>query len=466
MKKTLLTRMLALGLVIAMAGTMFVGCGSDSGSTTSTTTAEQGAEIAASVESNPSDISGTIEVGGWPSGDDAFEAALDGFYKMYPNVKVELIFTDTTSHHQSLQSSLVAGSGAPDVAMVEGAYISQYRDSTALCDLNTLGAAELKDDFVAFKWNQTISSDGKRMVAIPWDLGPTLYYYRTDIFAEAGLPTDPTEVAELMSTWDGVLKVAKAVSIPGERWFLPSAAYPYQWMFINRDYYDEALNLKLVRDGDLECLDACLTIRKNGWDMNVDMWSGEAYAAYAAGTCVSVAAGSWFSGFLKTDIDPEGVGHWGATTLPGGMPSTNWGGSFLVIPEQTDNKEAAWAFVKYMLATSEGQNTMFKAVDYFPAYIPAWTAAPDLYTAPDEYFGGQAPNSIATKIAADVPVVFNTIMDVTAEGYLYSSFNAGAEAGETPEQIRERLGRDIEAASTELKQQQIQTMKDAGVWKE
>lgn len=37
-------------------------------------------------------------------------------------------------------------------------------------------------------------------------------------------------------------------------------------------------------------------------------------------------------------------------------------------------------------------------------------------------------------------------MDVTAEGYLYSSFNAGAEAGETPEQIRERLGNDIEAA--------------------
>lgn len=410
------------------------------------------------------EISGTIEVGGWPSGDDAFEAALEGFNEQYPNVEVELVFTDTTAHHQSLQTALAAGSGAPDVAMVEGAYIAQYRNSSALTNLYDLGAEELKDDFVEFKWNQAISDDGTKMVALPWDLGPTLYYYRTDVFEEVGLPTDPDEVAELMSTWDGVLEVAEKVSIPGQRWFLPSAAYPYQWMFINRDYYDEDLNLQLERDGDLDCLAACLKIRENGWDMNVDMWSAEAYAAYAAGTCVSVASGSWFSGFLKTDIDPDGAGHWGATVLPAGMGATNWGGSFLVIPEQSENKEAAWAFVKYMLATTEGQNTMFKAVDYFPAYKPAWDAAPELYTDPDDYFGGQAPNSIATKIAADVPVVYNTIMDVTAEGYLYSSFNAGAEAGETPEQIRERLGNDIEAACAELKEQQIQILKDAGVW--
>ncbi len=438
-------KMLSGALVLTMAASMMTGA------------------AVASAEEDTS-ISGTIEVGGWPSGDDAFKAALEGFNEVYPDIEVELVFTDTTAHHQSLQTALAANSGAPDVAMVEGAYIAQYRNSSALANLYDLGAGELQDDFVAFKWDQAVSDDGSRLVALPWDLGPTLYYYRTDVFEEVGLPTDPDEVAELMSTWDGVLEVAEKVSIPGQRWFLPSAAYPYQWLFINRDYYNEDLELQLERDGDLECLEACLTIRENGWDMNVDMWSTEAYAAYAAGTCVSVASGSWFSGFLKTDIDPDGAGHWGATVLPAGMGATNWGGSFLVIPEQSENKEAAWAFVKYMLATSEGQNAMFKAVDYFPAYIPAWDDAPELYTDPDDYFGGQAPNSIATEIAADVPVVYNTIMDVTAEGYLYSSFNAGAEAGETPEQIRERLGNDIENACAELKEQQIQILKDAGVW--
>ena len=269
-----------------------------------------------------------------------------------------------------------------------------------------------------------------------------------------------------MSTWEGVLEVAEKVSIPGKRWFLPSAAYPYQWLFINRDYFDEKLNLVLEREGDIDCLNACLEIRKNGWDMNVDMWSSEAYAAYEAGTCVSVAAGSWFSGFLKTDIDPDGAGHWRATVLPAGMPATNWGGSFLVIPEQSKEKEAAWAFLTYMLCTAKGQNDMFAAVDYFPAYEPAWTQAPELYTDGDPYFGGQAPNALAAKIASEVPAVYNTIMDTTAEGYIYSAFNAGAEAGETAEQIRERLGKDIEVACAELKLQQIQNLKDAGVWQE
>ncbi|MCR5031986.1 MAG: extracellular solute-binding protein [Lachnospiraceae bacterium] len=462
MKKKL-QKIVSVLLITGMCASMVTGCGSKAAQAT---TEEAGKEIAAAVDADPASIKAHIEVGGWPSGDDGFKAAMEGFNAIYPNIEVELVFTDTTSHHQALQTALAAGEGAPDVAMVEGAYIAQYRNSTALTDLNLLGAQDLKNDFGAFKWEQAVSDDGTRLVAIPWDLGPTLYYYRTDVFEEVGLPTDPEEVAELMKTWDGVLEVAEKVSIPGQRWFLPSAAYPYQWMFINRDYYDEKLNLVLEREGDLECIDACLKIRENGWDMDIDMWSGEAYAAYAAGTCVSVAAGSWFSGFLKTDIDPDGAGHWGATVLPGGMPATNWGGSFLVIPEQSENKEAAWAFVKYMLATAEGQNAMFKAVDYFPAYEPAWTAAPELYTDPDPYFGGQSPNAIAAKIAAEVPTVYNTIMDTTAEGYIYSSFNAGAEAGETPEQIRERLGSDIEAACAELKQQQIQTLKDAGVWQE
>ena len=334
MKKKSVNRFVAAVLSLAMSASLLAGCGGDGssdaaggstgGANVENTSEEEGASIAAAVEEDPSSISGTIEVGGWPSGDDGFEAALAGFNEAYPNIEVELVFTDTTAHHQALQTALTAGSGAVDVAMVEGAYIAQYRDSSALTDLNVLGATELKDDFVAFKWDQATSSDGQRLVGIPWDLGPTLYYYRTDVFEEVGLPTAPEEVAELMSTWDGVLEVAEKVSIPGQRWFLPSAAYPYQWLFINRDYYDEDLNLILEREGDIECLEACLKIRENGWDMNVDMWSTEAYAAYAAGTCVTVAAGSWFSGFLKTDIDPDGAGHWGAIGLPAGMSDTNW----------------------------------------------------------------------------------------------------------------------------------------------
>ena len=207
MKKKSVNRFVAAVLSLAMSASLLAGCGGDGssdaaggstgGASVENTSEGEGASIAAAVEEDPSSISGTIEVGGWPSGDDGFEAALAGFNEAYPNIEVELVFTDTTAHHQALQTALTAGSGAVDVAMVEGAYIAQYRDSSALTDLNVLGAAELKDDFVAFKWDQATSSDGQRLVGIPWDLGPTLYYYRTDVFEEVGLPTAPEEVAEI-----------------------------------------------------------------------------------------------------------------------------------------------------------------------------------------------------------------------------------------------------------------------------
>ena len=253
--------------------------------------------------SDPESIKGTITVGGWPSGDDGFEAAMEGFHKVYPNIEVEMQFTDTTAHHQALQTALSAGDGAPDVAMVEGAYVAQYRESSALTNLleEPYNAGELEKDFVEFKWDQCKSADGSAVRLIPWDVGPCTYFYRTDIFEECGLPTDPDEVAELMSTWDGVLEVARKVNIPGKRWLLPDASYLYFELFCNRDYYDEDLNLQLERDGDLDCLNAVIKMREEGLDMNVDMWGTEATAAYGDGSLVSVCTGGWFGGFLKTD---------------------------------------------------------------------------------------------------------------------------------------------------------------------
>ncbi len=436
------------------------GCGSNSdtsGTDTSTATGETSKE----------ELSGTITVGGWPSGDDAFQAALSGFNEAYPKIEVVFDFTDTTAYHQALQTSLAAGSGAPDVAMVEGAYIAQYRDSMALTNLldTPYQAGDLKDDFVSYKFEQAYSVDDSRLVAVPWDIGPCTYFYRTDIFEECGLPTDPEEVASLMSTWDGVLEVAEKVYIPGERWLLPNASYLYQLMFCNRDFYNEDLTLKIDREGDIDCLNAVIKMRENQWDMNVDMWSTEAYAGYSSGACASVATGAWFGGFLKTDIDPEGTGNWGVAKLYGGIESSNWGGSFLCIPEQSENKEAAWAFIEYMLATAEGQNDMFQAVDYYPAYKPAWDDS-SIYEAEDPYFGGQKAKVLWTEIASDLKPVFNTMMDTTAEGCIYTSVNAGLEQGMDAQQIKDLLAADIEAASGEVKNSQIQIYKDAGLWKE
>ena len=244
---------------------------------------------------------------------------------------------------------------------------------------------------------------------------------------------------------------------------MPDASYLYFELFCNRDYYDEDLNLQIERDGDLDCLNAVIKMREEGLDMNVDMWGTEATAAYGDGSLVSVCTGGWFGGFLKNDYAPDATGKWGVAKMPGGVKASNWGGSFLVIPEQSKNKAAAWAFVKYMLATKEGQNDIFQAVDYFPAYTPAYEDA-EIYDATDDYFSGQQPKKLWAELAKELKPVNTTMMDTAAEGCIYSSVNAGLEQGLDAEGIRDLVKSDIEKATAEVKEQQIQTLKDAGVW--
>lgn len=451
MKKRVLTALLAT----LMIGSTFVGCGggSDSGS------AEEGT------------ASGTITVGGWPSGDDAFKAAEAGFKEKYPDVTIEYNFTDTTSYFQSLQTALAAGSDADDVAMVEGASIGSVRNSTALEDLSKepYNATKYEEDFVGLKWNQGWNLAGDRLVGIPWDIGPNTLFYRRDVYDQAGVPSDPDELTELMSTWDGVLEVAEKVhAVSDSTWFYPNASYMVTLLFMNRDYFSEDdLSFAIDRDGIEEAYNAALTIRQNGWDANVaDMWCAEAYAGYADGSIASVATGAWFGGFLKTDIDPEGSGNWGVTKLPAGMPASNWGGSYLVMPSQGENKTTAWAFIEYMLTTAEGQNTMFEAVDYYPAYIPAWDDA-EIYEAEDPYFGGQKTKELWTEIANAFPQeVFTTVADSTAESALYQSINGSLEAGDDWATAREKAITAVQNECAEALEQQKGYMQDAGLWNE
>ncbi|MDR1419209.1 MAG: extracellular solute-binding protein [Treponema sp.] len=410
----------------------------------------------------------TITFGGWPSADEGVKAALAGFKEEHPNIDIEFHFSNSNSgdYMQLVQTALSAGTGAEDVVSIEGGSIAQFRDSPALEDFlsSPYNAEKYSNDFVAYKWDQSYSSDHKRLVAIPWDMGPVTLFYRADVFREVGLPSEPDEVAKLISTWDGVLDVAKKVYIPGKRWLLPSAANLYFEIFMNRDYYDRDLSLVIERPGDIECLNTVIAMRKNKWDMNVNFLGAEAMSGFANGSLAGFLCGSWLGGMLKTALDPDGAGHWKVTRLLGPVPPTNWGGSFLAIPKQSKHKAEAWAFISYMLASERGQNDIFKAIDYFPAYKPAWKDNA-IYDVPDPYFGDQHTRVMWRDLAAQLRPVYTTIMDQNAENQLENSVNAGIEKGLDAAGIRALFKQNVETANAELMRQQIETLKDAGVWK-
>ncbi|MCZ8516134.1 sugar ABC transporter substrate-binding protein [Paenibacillus filicis] len=387
-------------------------------------------------------IKGEIVVGGWPSGDKAIEAIIPEFNKKYPDVKVTLQFQKSDDHHNKLLTALAAGSGAPDVAMLEAGYIGKYRDKKGFVNLYDApyNAKRFENDFVDYKYQMAISLDGKQMIGVPWDIGPISLFYRRDIFKEVGLPDEPAEVQKLLSTWDGYLDVARKVSIPGKRWMVNNAADVFMSRWANRDYYNPDLSFRFDDQKSLDLLGLSATLRKEGLDAKVALYSNEMYALIKNGQIATHISGAWFGGFLKTFVAPDTAGKWGVVKVPG-ESVTNWGGSFLTIPEQSKNKEAAWAFIEFALANKDSQNAMFKAVDYFPAYKPAWDDP--IYHDADPFFGNQKTRELWVDIAKNTKPSFVTMMDKQTENIMRSAISTGLDQGIDPKAVLDKVKQQI-----------------------
>jgi len=380
------------------------------------------------VEIDPDEVAGTITFGGWSAGDEAVEAILDDFQEEYPDVEVELEMTATEEHHDRLLTSLAADAGAPDVAMIEAEYIGAFRDRPGFVNLleEPYNAGRFEDDFVDYKWEHAQSVDGEQMIGLPWDIGPLSLFYRRDVFEDAGLPSEPDEVYELLSDPDGFLEVAREVSIEDERWAVGDAADIFYGRWSNRDFYNEDLSFRFDSEESVELIELGKQLREEGLDAQVDAFGPEWTSMLDDGRIAMVHSGSWLGGFLKTWIAEGTEGKWGVIEPPL-FDATNWGGSFLTIPEQSENKAEAWAFIEYALTNVEPQNTMFEAVDYYPALIPAWDDP--LYDEPDPFFAGQRTRQLWAEIAEGTEPTMVTPMDAETEDILMEHVGTGIAEG-------------------------------------
>src|SRR5258708_11104947 len=133
---------------------------------------------------------------------------LDDFHKEYPDVIVASVEMAAEDVYQKLTLALSAGTGAPDVSLVEDSALGGFVALGGLMDITEQTKA-YKDQIVAYKWNQA-TKDGK-VYGMPWDFGPVVTYYRRDIFKAAGLSDDPAELSKPVATWDKYLATCKTI---------------------------------------------------------------------------------------------------------------------------------------------------------------------------------------------------------------------------------------------------------------
>lgn len=354
------------------------------------------------------DIKGEITVGAWEYIEQSLQSALPEFNKEYPNIKVNFKVSPPTDHYQKLLLDLSSGQGAPDIVAIEIQNLAQYMELGKLIDVSNLMAL-YEGQFNEYKV-QNATLNGK-IYAMPIDSGPVGVYYRRDVFNKADLPSDPQSVAAQLATWDKYVETAKLIKERTGIPMLPLAGSTNDARFFqilmqqNETWYFDVDGKTAVDNDNTKQV---LNLFKQLWDgeytADVLDWTDGWYAVLNEGKVATLPMAVWMGGFLKSWVAPDTAGEWGVVPLPvwdgKSNRTSNDGGSYLAITDQTKNEEAARAFIEFMLAKNESQMSMFKELDSFPSLMTTYN---DPYFAEeDPYFAGQAYRQVFAELADEI----------------------------------------------------------------
>ncbi|GAA0357072.1 extracellular solute-binding protein [Bacillus horti] len=348
-----------------------------------------------------------ISMNFWIFGATGYEELVKEYEELNENITINVRHAETADHHDALFNSLSAGSGAPDIAMLEVDQVDRYRTAQdRFVNLYDLGARDIEGNYLDWKWQFAESTDGEFLFGLPTDIGPKALYYRTEIFEEAGLPTDPDELSAYMSSPEKFREAAIQIKDATGKPMVANIEMMYRSILdtLEESYFDPESNLIIEEPGNRvrEAYDYAIEMNELGVVGNFTMWSAEwGNAVNNGGVAVELGA-AWFKGWMEGNA-PDAEGEFQVATLPTEFTG-NWGGSYITIPNQTDHAEEAYAFLEWLLS-AETQLKSFKSNGLFPSATAVYEMD-DFVNATDDYFSGQQTQNVFAEAAQNVGFVF------------------------------------------------------------
>lgn len=276
-------------------------------------------------------------------------------------------------------TKLAAGSGLSDVVAIEEGWLGSIMEvSDQFVDLNEHGAADIKDNWVDWKFKQGTDPDG-RVIGYGTDIGPQGLCYNGKLFEAAGLPKDREAVAKLFggddATWETYFKLGEQYkAATGKAWYDQSG---FVWnSMVNQmeeGYYTRDGELNIEGNSEMKAkFDMLAAGTAAGLSANQTQWDWGNGKAFTDGSFATFVCPGWMLGTIKGQLESAGGGTdsgWDfADVFPGG--ASNWGGAFLSVPKTSEHpaeaaKLAAW------LTAPEQQVKQSAAANNFPSTLKA-----------------------------------------------------------------------------------------------
>lgn len=329
----------------------------------------------------------------------AFEQVVDLFNNSHTDLQICWSNAGQgNDEYTKFSTAVEAGSGAPDVVMLETEVLSSFTIRNALVDLSKYGAADVKKNYSDGVWKDVTSGDA--VYAIPVDGGPMGMLYRKDLFDKAGITTPPT-------TWDEFAADAQKMRDSGSKALFtdfPTNGRAYlQALFAQKGsapyVYDAAkptdVSIKLNDQGSKDVMKYWQGLVDKGLVGTDDAFTTDYNTKLVDGSYAVYLAAAWGPGYLSglSGTDPTAV--WQAAPIPQWDASSpvqiNWGGSTFAVTSQAKDPAAAATVAKEVFGTEAAWKVGIEKGALFPLWKPILES--DYFTnLAYPFFGGQKIN--------------------------------------------------------------------------
>ncbi|KUM87787.1 extracellular solute-binding protein [Streptomyces pseudovenezuelae] len=310
---------------------------------------------------------------------------------------------------QKLTTTLAAGTSVPDITGIKGEDIASFLpNANRFLDLNDLGFKKISSQYLDWKTKLAQTEDGKQ-VGFPIDIGPTAMFYREDLFAKAGVDTDPAKVAALVKTWEDYFQLGVELQKKNPGTYLVNnissvfniAVGQGSQRFIDKDNHFI---------GDQDHIRAAWTTAVRPYTLGIDAKINDNTWNAAVGKNLLTELGAAWHALDIEQAAPQTKGKWRVCANPVGP--ANQGGSYLALPKQCRNPEEAFKIISWILSPANDARGFTDAA-IFPA-APAAYAMPAM-TGPDAFFGGQKIIEVFGPAAKDIQVAYEAPADAAVQ---------------------------------------------------
>ncbi|WP_206313521.1 extracellular solute-binding protein [Streptomyces coryli] len=347
------------------------------------------------------------------------------------------------NYNTKVRTTLAGKSSVPDIIAINWDVATYFPNQDEFVDLNDFGAAELKNRYLDWKWKQCVTPEGK-MIAFPMDTGPTALFYRTDLLKDAGVSTDPAELAEQVPDWDAYLAFGRrlqksrrnTVLFPHLQnvWETRLGQLPARYMTEDGEYVGG-------RDEIREVFELGERVLKDGLSAGVVQDSTDQYGLITSGRQPAAIGAVWWGQLAPESAAPKTKGKWRVTAPPGG--AANVGGSFLAITRYSKNPEAAYKFITW-LQSPENQSSAYDEMSLFPSSPRSFELPPMRKPAP--FYGGQRTVDVFGKSAEQVKTAFISPYDRMLHTVFFAgmaSLEAGKSVARAWKDVQDKAEREL-----------------------